>query len=98
MTTTIDYLAQFGLSARKKGNRVVVSPRTLVTDDLLKYIRAHRLELLAELAADDCIERWCFWHVVRDGKTICTMVCEPSTYAEATLEVKARWIDAEVKR
>ncbi|MNJ05812.1 hypothetical protein D3C73_1673890 [compost metagenome] len=54
--------------------------------------------MLAELAANDGVERRCFWHVVRDGKTICTMVGEPSTYAEATLEVKVRWIDAEVKQ
>ncbi|MQT83634.1 hypothetical protein GHN92_03475 [Pseudomonas sp. FSL R10-2964] len=96
MSTAIDYLAQHGLSARQKGNRVVVSPRSLVTDDLQKYIRAHRLELLAELAANDGIERRCHWRVIRGERPICTMVGVPVTRNEALAEVRWRWPDAEV--
>lgn len=97
MSTAIDYLAQFGLSARKKGNRVVVSPRTLVTDDLQKYIRAHRLELLAELAANDGMERRCGWTVLVPGYQPFTMVSEPITHAEALDEVRGRWPDAKIE-
>ena len=96
MSTAIDYLAQYGLSARQKGNRVVISPRSLVTDDLQKYIRAHRIELLAELAANDGVERRCHWQVIRAGKIICTMVGTPVTRNEALAEVRWRWPDAEI--
>ena len=96
MSTAIDYLAQYGLSARQKGNRVVISPRSLVTDDLQKYIRAHRIELLAELAANDGVERRCHWQVIRYGKIICTMVGAPVTRNEALAEVRWRWPAAEI--
>ena len=96
MSSAIDYLAQHGLSARQKGNRVVVSPRALVTDDLQKYIRAHRLELLAELAANDGVERCCHWRVIRGERPICTMVGEPVTRSEALDEVRGRWPDADL--
>ena len=92
----IDYLKQRGLSAVKKGNRVHVSPKAAVTDDVRQYIRSHRLELMAELAANDGVSRSSHWQVVIGGKPICTMVGEPKTYAEATAEVKWRWPDAEV--
>lgn len=97
MSTAIDYLSQFGLSARKKGNRVVVSPRVLVTDDLQKYIRAHRLELLAELAANDGLERRCGWTVTVSGLNPFTMISEPITHAEALEEVLGRWPGAAVE-
>lgn len=97
MNTAIDYLAQRGLSARKKGNRVVVSPRVLVTDDLQKYIRAHRLELLAELAANDGIARKTHWCIAVPGYRPITMVGEPCTYEEATTIACCIWPDAEVK-
>lgn len=97
MSTAIDYLAQFGLSARKKGNRVVVSPRTLVTDDLQKYIRAHRLELLAELAANDGMERRCGWTVLVPGQRPFSMISEPITHAEALEDVRGRWPAADVE-
>jgi hypothetical protein len=96
MNTAIDYLAQFGLSARKKGNRVVVSPRSLVTDALQKYIRAHRLELLAELAANDGIARKTHWQVTLPGIRSFTMVGEPCTHQEARIIVHTIWPEAEV--
>lgn len=93
----VDYLAQHGLSARKKGNRVVVSPRALVTDDLQKYIRAHRVELLAELAANDGIERRCAWSVLLPGRPPFPMInTEPLTRAEALADVRGRWPDADL--
>lgn len=91
MTAAIDYLAQFGLAARKKGNRVVVSPRERVTADLQKYIRAHRIELLAELAANDGFERRCYWVVIAPGSRRFTMIAAPMTRSEATYSAKAIW-------
>ncbi|MEB0129729.1 hypothetical protein [Pseudomonas sp. CCI2.4] len=97
MSTAIDYLAQFGLSTRKKGNRVVVSPRALVTDDLQKYIRAHRLELLAELAANDGLARHCSWSVLLPGRQPFPMISpEPMTRDEALEIVRWRWPDGDV--
>ena len=96
MNTAIDYLAQFGLSARKNGNRVVVSPRSLVTDALQKYIRAHRLELLAELAANDGIARKTHWQVTLPGCRSFTMVGEPCTYEEAQSIIHSTWPEAAV--
>ena len=96
MNTAIDYLAQFGLSARKKGNRVVVSPRSLVTDALQTYIRAHRLELLAELAANDGIARKTHWQVTLPGCRSFTMVGDPCTHEEARSVVHSIWPKAKV--
>ena len=97
MSTAIDYLSQYGLSVRTKGSRVVVSPRSLVTDDLQKYIRAHRLELLAELAANDGLERRCGWTVLVPGYPPFTMVTEPITHTEALADVRGRWPGAAVE-
>lgn len=98
MSTAIDYLAQRGLSVRTKGNRVVVSPRTLVTDDLQKYIRAHRLELLAELAANDGLARHCSWLVLLPGRQAFPMISPtPLTRAEALADVRGRWPNADLK-
>ncbi len=96
MSAAIDYLTLRGLSARKKGNRVVISPRALVTDEVQKYVRAHRLELLAELSANDGIARSLHWLVVRDGKPLCTMIGEPITRTEALEVVRWRWPDADL--
>lgn len=97
MSTAIDYLAQFGLSTRKKGNRVVVSPKALVTEDLQKYIRAHRLELLAELAANDGVQRRCAWTVLVAGYRPFTMISEPITYDEALADIQSRWPGATIQ-
>ena len=96
MSAAIDYLTLRGLSARKKGNRVVISPRAFVTDEVQKYVRAHRLELLAELSANDGIARSLHWLVVRDGKPLCTMIGEPMTRTEALEVVRWRWPDADL--
>ena len=53
MSAAIDYLTLRGLSARKKGNRVVILPRALVTDEVQKYVRAHRLELVTLLQQEN---------------------------------------------
>ena len=96
MSNSISYLAGFGLSVRKQGDKVIVSPRSLVTNELQQHIQAHRRELLAELAANDGVERRCHWHVKRGARIICTMVGEPVTRNEALSEIRLRWPDAEV--
>lgn len=93
----IDYLKARGLSATKKGNRVRVSPSDKITDDIRQYVRKHRLELLAELSANDGIARSLHWQVMRHGKPLCVMVGEPMTREEALAEVRWRWPDADIQ-
>jgi hypothetical protein len=95
--TAIDYLTQRGFSARVAGRRLVISPASRLTDDVRKYVKAHRLELIAELAANDGQERRSNWQIVRNGAVVCTMIGEPRTYAEALAVARWRWADAEVK-
>lgn len=96
MSAAIDYLTERGLSVRKRGSRVVISPKSLLTDDIRKYVLSHRLELLAELSANDGIARSLHWRVTRNGKPLCTMIGEPMTRDEALAEVRCRWPDADL--
>lgn len=93
----IDYLTEKGFSAKVSGERLVISPASHLTDDVRKYIKAHRLELLAELAANDGQERRSNWRITRDGKTLCTMIGEPMTYSEALEAARWRWPDVGVE-
>ncbi|WP_426117727.1 hypothetical protein [Pseudomonas sp. DSP3-2-2] len=92
----IDYLLERGFTARKQGMRVRISPASKLTEDIRKYVKANRLALLAELAANDGVERCCHWQVMRGGKRLCTMIGEPITRAEALEIVHWRWPDAEL--
>lgn len=92
----IDYLIQKGFAAKIQGKRIVVSPASRLTDDVRVYIKAHRLELIAELAANDGIERCCHWQVTLCGKPICIMIGEPMTEAEALEAARWRWPGTEV--
>lgn len=93
----IDYLTEKGFSAKVAGKRLVVSPASRLTEDVRKYIKTHRLELIAELAANDGQERRSNWQVLRDGKPLCTMIGEPMTYAEALAAARWRWPTANLK-
>lgn len=95
--TAVDYLTERGLIARKKGNRVHISPKANITEEIRQYVRAHRLELLAELAANDGIARSLYWQVMRDGKPLCVMIGEPMTRVEALAEVRGRWPGADLR-
>lgn len=97
MAAAVDFLLRHGLSATRRGNRVFVTPKSGITDDVRQYVRAHRLELLAELAANDGQERRSNWQVLRDGKPLCTMIGEPMTCAEALEAARWRWPDVEVE-
>ena len=94
----IDYLTEKGFSAKVSGKRLVVSPASRLTNDVRKYIKAHRLELLAELAANDGQERRSNWRITRAGKPLCTLIGEPMTYPEALEAARWRWPDVEVIR
>lgn len=96
MSAAIDFLSQRGLMARAKGQRIVVSPASKLTPDVRQYINTHRLELLAELAANDSLERRRHWHITRGGKPIGTMVGQPMTHAEALATARWRWPDCEI--
>lgn len=96
MGAAIDYLREHGFTAKVSGKRLVVSPASRLTPDVRKYIKAHRLELLAELAANDGQERRSHWRITRNGRPICMMIGEPMTYSEALEAARWRWPDAEV--
>ena len=92
----IDYLREHGLDAKVKGNRLIVSPATKLTADVRSYIKLHRLELMAEAAANDGVSRSSHWLVTVDGYPPFTMTGSPITKAEALIEAKARWPSATV--
>lgn len=96
MGAAIDFLHDHGLSAKVNGKRLVVSPASRLTPDVRQYIKAHRLELLAELAANDGQERRSHWQIVLTGKPICIMIGEPMTETEALEAARWRWPGAEV--
>ncbi|WPP46621.1 hypothetical protein [Pseudomonas sp. AN-1] len=92
----IDYLNDRGFSARKVGMRVVVSPASKLTAEVRSFIKSHRLELLAELAANDGVERRCHWTVSAVGYRPFTMIGEPITRAEALAAARTTWPSAEI--
>lgn len=92
----IDYLKQQGFSAKVKGQRLIVSPASKLTGDIRKYVKAHRLELIAEVAANDGEARRSHWTIEAGGKRF-TMIIEPTTHKQALAEVQTLWPDATVK-
>lgn len=96
MGAAIDFLRKRGLTAQAKGKRIVVSPASKLTPDVRLYVKAHRLELLAELAANDGLERRSHWRITRNGEVLSTMIGNPMTHAEALESARWRWPDAEI--
>nr|WP_258189126.1 hypothetical protein [Stutzerimonas kunmingensis] len=95
----IDYLRAHGFSARVKGNRLSVSPASRITTSVRQYIKLHRLELLAEVAANDGDTRRTHWTVTfEDGRHFPMISPAPITYTEALADVRGRgcWPDADV--
>ncbi|MEZ1791746.1 hypothetical protein QVM21_21995 [Pseudomonas aeruginosa] len=97
MMAAIDFLRDQGFTVRKVGARVVVGPRGKITDDIRSYVKRYRLALLAELAANDGIERRAHWRVCLPDCRPFVMVGEPCTHAEALAHAQGIWPDAEVE-
>lgn len=95
--TAIAYLREHGLAAQLRGKRVAISPASRLTKEIRRYIKAHRLELIAELASGDGLARRCDWRVIVPGYRPFTMIGEPMTHAEALKAAQGRWSDATVK-
>jgi hypothetical protein len=94
----IDFLKDHGFVAKVKGNRLIVSPASQLTPDVRKYIKAHRLELIAEVAANDGLSRHCSWTVLVPGSQPFVMISpEPITHVEAVVDVLARWPSASIQ-
>lgn len=94
----IDYLKDHGFAAKVKGSRLIVSPASKLTPDVRKFIKAHRLELIAEVAANDGHARQCSWTVLLPGRQPFVMISpEPITRAEALADVRGRWPNADLK-
>lgn len=96
MSTAISFLHSRGLTARANGLRIVVSPASEITAEDRLFVSVHRLEILAELAANDGIARRCHWRVSVPGYRTFTMCSEPLTYDEAVIRVQARWPDGAI--
>lgn len=92
----IDYLTERGFTAVKRGMRVRISPASKLTPDVREYVKRNRLTLLAELAANDGIERRCAWTVLVPGCRPFTMIGEPITRDEALADVHGRWPGADL--
>jgi len=97
MGAAIDYLRQRGLIAKANGKRIIVSPASKMTADVRQYVKAHRLELLAELAANDGAERRRYWEVTAPGYRSFRMTGEPMTHAEALEAARRIWPGAEIE-
>lgn len=93
----IDYLHDRGFSAKVVGNRLSVSPSSRLTQELRRYIKLHRLELMAEVAANDGEARRSHWTVSVTGYRPFTMIGEPMTHTEALVETRTRWPGAKIK-
>lgn len=93
----IDHLKRHGLAVRLSGKRVRVSPASRLTDDMRRYIKAHRLELIAELASSDGLARRCHWRVSVPGYKPFTMIGPPVTHAEALAAARWHWEGATVE-
>lgn len=97
MSTAIDYLHQRGLTAKVAGDRLIVSPAKRITPEVRKYIKANRLELIAEVAANDGLARSRHWIVFLPGHPPFTMIGPPVTRAEALRHAQWIWPDATIK-
>ncbi len=87
----IDYLRQHGFNAKVAGNRLVVSPRSKLTPDVRQYIKLHRLELLAEVAANDGETRRAAWDILIPGYGSRRMIGQPCTRDEALKYARGIW-------
>lgn len=94
--TSADYLKERGFKVSLVENRIRVSPGSMISETDRKYIMLHRLELIAELAANDGIERRLSWRVTLHGKPIATIVGNPMTKQEALKSIRFRWNEADV--
>jgi len=91
----IAYLRKHGFNAKVKGSRLVVSPSSKLTPAFRQFIKLHRLELIAEVAANDGETRKSSWQINLRGKLI-TMFGLPQTYDEALAAARWRWPDANI--
>lgn len=96
MSSHLSYLHEQGFNVRSEGRDIIVSPASNLTALIRLWVRVHRSELLAELAAGDGLERRSCWRVYLSGKLVCNMVSDPITQAEAMKAVR-RWPTAEVR-
>ena len=96
MGAATDYLYRKGFAAQVSKGKVIVSPASKLTPDVIAFIKAHRKELLAELAANDGETRRAAWDVLIPGYGKRRMIGEPCTHAEATAHARGIWPEAEV--
>lgn len=93
----LDYLRSRGLTAARAGQKLRVFPSTRITPADVEYIKLHRMELIAELAANDGEERRAHWRVCLRGELLCVIAGGPIEYrppdapADRRCSQSARW-------
>lgn len=73
--------------AKINGKRLIISPASRITNDVRLYVK---VQLLAEIAANDAVEHRSNWRVIRNDQTIAAMIGEPMTCEEALQTVHFR--------
>lgn len=92
----LDYLRSRGLTAARAGQKLRVFPSTRITPADVEYIKLHRMELIAELAANDGEERRAHWRVCLRGELLCVIAGGPMTKQEALDAARFHWPEAEI--
>lgn len=94
----ITFLKTQGLLVKARGQRVVVSPRAKITEEVRRYVKTNRLNILAELEACDGKERRTSWKVKVPDYRPFSMIGQPMTYEEATQVAVSKWPDAQIEK
>ena len=93
----IDYLKARNLQAKQVGNKLIVFPKDQLTNEDRQHIKMHRMELLAELAANDGVEQRTHWQIYLEGKPVCVIAGGPMTQERALDAARFHWPDAVVQ-
>lgn len=94
----ITFLETQGLQVKARGHRVVISPRERVTEEVRRYVKTNRLNILAELDACDGKERRTNWKVKLPDYRAFSMIGQPMTYEEALEIAVNKWPSAQIEK
>lgn len=92
----ITFLETQGLQVKARGHRVVISPRERVTEEVRRYVKTNRLNILAELDACDGKERRTNWKVKLPDYRAFSMIGQPMTIDEALTTALNIWPEAKI--
>ena len=94
--TDIPSFSRFlSMSASRSAPPPPPAPSSKLTQDVRQFIKLHRLELIAEVSANDGTTRRSNWQINLEGKLI-TMIGAPMTYDEALAAAHWRWPESNI--